>query len=42
MMSLTDTLTRITITTLNRYQLNIPSSPVILDVKEFSGKENLI
>ncbi|MFH7826718.1 type VI secretion system Vgr family protein [Kluyvera chengduensis] len=36
-----DTLTRITNTTLNRYQLDIPSCPAILDVEEFSGKENL-
>lgn len=40
-MSLMDTLTRITNTTLNRYQLDIPSCPAILDVEEFSGKENL-
>ncbi|EAQ4906428.1 type VI secretion system tip protein VgrG [Salmonella enterica] len=40
-MSLTDTLTGVMNTTLNRYQLDIPSCPAILDVEEFSGKENL-
>lgn len=41
MMSLTDTLTRITNTTLNRYQLDIPSCTAPLDVEEFSGREAL-
>ncbi|EOE6860884.1 type VI secretion system Vgr family protein [Cronobacter dublinensis] len=40
-MSLTDTLTRITNTTLNRYQLDIPSCTAPLDVEEFSGREAL-
>lgn len=40
-MSLTDTLTSIIKTTLNRYQLDIPSCTSPLDVEEFSGKENL-
>ncbi|WP_047609064.1 type VI secretion system Vgr family protein [Rahnella aquatilis] len=38
-MSLTDTLTSIIKTTLNRYQLDIPSCTSPLDVEEFSGKE---
>ncbi|WP_241199766.1 type VI secretion system Vgr family protein [Erwinia billingiae] len=38
-MSLTDTLTSIIKTTLNRYRLDIPSCPSLLDVEEFSGKE---
>jgi type VI secretion system secreted protein VgrG len=38
-MSLTDTLTSIIKTTLNRYQLYIPSCTSLLDVEEFSGKE---
>ncbi len=41
MMSLTDTLTRITNTTLNRYHLDIPSCTAPLDVEEFSGREAL-
>ncbi|WNY85139.1 type VI secretion system tip protein VgrG (plasmid) [Cronobacter dublinensis] len=40
-MSLTDTLTRITNTTLNRYHLDIPSCTAPLDVEEFSGREAL-
>ncbi|NDO80642.1 type IV secretion protein Rhs [Citrobacter sp. NCU1] len=40
-MSLTDTLNSINKTTLNRYQLNIPSCTSPLDVEEFSGKEKL-
>ncbi|EOU9538937.1 type VI secretion system Vgr family protein [Cronobacter dublinensis] len=40
-MSLTETLTRITNTTLNRYQLDIPSCTAPLDVEEFSGREAL-
>ncbi|QBR50158.1 type VI secretion system Vgr family protein [Erwinia sp. QL-Z3] len=38
-MSLTDTLTSIIKTTLNRYRLDIPSCTSLLDVEEFSGKE---
>ncbi|QLK60064.1 type VI secretion system tip protein VgrG [Enterobacteriaceae bacterium Kacie_13] len=38
-MSLTDTLTSIIKTTLNRYQLDISSCTSPLDVEEFSGKE---
>ncbi|WP_105679540.1 type VI secretion system baseplate subunit TssF [Cronobacter dublinensis] len=40
-MSLTETLPRITTTTLNRYQLDIPSCTAPLDVEEFSGREAL-
>lgn len=38
-MNVTDTLTNIIKTTLNRYRLDIPSCTSALDVEEFSGKE---
>ncbi|EGT5713605.1 type VI secretion system tip protein VgrG [Cronobacter dublinensis subsp. dublinensis] len=40
-MSLTDTFTDLLATTLNRYQLDIPSCTAPLDVEEFSGREAL-
>lgn len=40
-MSLMDTLSNITGTTFNRYQLDIPSCTASLDVEEFSGAEKL-
>lgn len=40
-MSLMDTLTSMTKTTLNRYQLDIPSCTSVPDVESFSGKESL-
>ncbi|EOC0210525.1 type VI secretion system Vgr family protein [Cronobacter dublinensis] len=40
-MSLTDTFTGLLATTLNRYQLDIPSCTALLDVEEFSGREAL-
>ena len=40
-MSLIDTLTRVTNTTLNRYQLDIPSCAPPLDVEDFCGTEML-
>ncbi|EOW6619745.1 type VI secretion system Vgr family protein [Cronobacter dublinensis] len=40
-MSLTDTFTGLLATTLNRYQLDIPSCTAPLDVEEFSGREAL-
>ncbi|EOW6722694.1 type VI secretion system Vgr family protein [Cronobacter dublinensis] len=40
-MSLTDTFTDLLTTTLNRYQLDIPSCTAPLDVEEFSGREAL-
>ncbi len=36
-----DTFSMITGTTLNRYQLDIPSCTASLDVEEFSGAEKL-
>lgn len=40
-MSLMDTLSNITSTTFNRYQLDIPSCTALLDVETFSGAEKL-
>ena len=40
-MSLTDTLSKITGTSLNRYCLDIPSCHSPLDVEDFSGSEGL-
>jgi type VI secretion system secreted protein VgrG len=40
-MSLTDTMNNIIKTTLNRYQLDIPSCTALLDVEDFSGFEGL-
>ncbi len=37
-----DTSSIITGTTLNRYQLDIPSCTASLDVEEFSGEENSV
>lgn len=38
-MSLIDTLSNITGTTLNRYQLDIPSCTAPLDVEDFAGQK---